>query len=80
MYQRYRKAIAAFILPFLGLPIFQWVTGDLAFDGTLLQGAIGSAILGVVVYFVPNAQVPDFLATNGAPTDGWGNEPPPVTG
>lgn len=80
MLNRYRKAIAAFILPFLGLPIFDWVTGGQPFDATLLQGAVGAAIMGVVVYFVPNAQLPDPLKSNGAPTDGWGDIPPPVAG
>ena len=76
---RYRKAIAAFILPFLGLPIFDWVSGNSPFDWTLVQGAAGAAITAVVVYFVPNTPAPD-PNTIGSPTDGWDDQAPPVTG
>ncbi len=49
-----RKAIAAFLTPFLGLPLIDWVTGS-PVDDNLLRNAVGAAIVAVVVYFVPNA-------------------------
>lgn len=55
---RYRKAIAAFITPLLGLPIIDWISGNTPFDWTLLQGAIGGAITAVIVYFAPNTPLP----------------------
>lgn len=51
---RYRKAIAAFIVPFLGLPLAGWISGDVDFDTSVLAGAVVAAISGAVTYFFPN--------------------------
>lgn len=52
--KRSRKAIAAFFAPFLGLPILEWISGDVAFDNTLLWSAFVGAITGVFTYYTSN--------------------------
>ena len=52
---RYRKAIAAFITPLLGLPIAGWISGDVEFSHSVVAGAILAAITGLMTYFFPNA-------------------------
>ena len=54
MISRYRKAIAAFVTPFLGLPIVGWVSGDVTFNQSLVAGAIVAALSGLLTYFFPN--------------------------
>ncbi len=51
---QYRKAIAAFILPFIGLPLAGWISGDVEFSTSVLAGAVIAAITGVATYFFPN--------------------------
>lgn len=55
---KYRKAIAAFIVPFLGLPLVGWISGEVTFDESVLVGAVVAAISGVVTYIFPN-EAPD---------------------
>lgn len=53
---KFRKAIAAFLVPLLGLPLAEWVTGDAAFDGSSVLKAFGAGLIAAVaVYFTPNA-------------------------
>lgn len=53
---KYRKAVAAFIVPLLGLPFAQWLSGEQAFDAGAVFGAIGLAVVAAAaVYFSPNA-------------------------
>lgn len=52
---RYRKAIAAFVTPLLGLPLAGWLSGDVEFSHSVLAGAVVAAISGAVTYFFPNA-------------------------
>lgn len=60
---KYRKAIAAFIAPLLGLPIAAWVSGKEAFDAGTLIGAVAVAAgAAALVYFSPN--------TDGTPPSG----------
>ena len=51
---KYRKAIAAFIVPFLGLPLAGWISGEVEFSTSLLAGAVVAALSGVATYFFPN--------------------------
>lgn len=51
---RYRKAVAAFIVPFLGLPLAGWISGEVEFSTSLLAGAVVAALSGVATYFFPN--------------------------
>lgn len=52
---RARKALAALILPILGLPIVEWIRGDTPFDSTtLIQVIVASVVTAVGVYFTPN--------------------------
>lgn len=52
---RYRKAIAAFIVPFLALPLAGWASGEVEFSTSVLAGAVIAAISGVATYLFPNA-------------------------
>lgn len=52
----YRKAITAFIVPFLGLPLAGWISGEVPFDQSVLAGAVLAAISGVVTYYFPNSE------------------------
>ena len=53
---KFRKAIAALLVPLLGLPLVEWITGDAAFDGSSLFKAVGAGLVAfVAVYFTPNA-------------------------
>lgn len=55
---RMRKAIAAAIVPLLGLPIGAWVSGETVFDaGTLAMSIASSIVAGVGVYYTPNKTV-----------------------
>ena len=52
---KYRKMIAAFILPLLALPISEWIAGNGVFDKTTVLQAVGAALVAAVgVYFTPN--------------------------
>jgi hypothetical protein len=51
---KYRKAIAAFIVPFLGLPLAGWISGEVEFTPSVLAGAVVAAISGLATYFFPN--------------------------
>lgn len=51
---RYRKAIAAFVVPFLGLPLAGWISGEVEFSASVLAGAVLAAISGAVTFFFPN--------------------------
>lgn len=53
-FARYRKAAAAFIVPFLGLPLAGWISGEVEFAPSLLAAAVVAAISGVATYFFPN--------------------------
>lgn len=53
---RYRKAVAAFLVPFLSLPLAGWISGDVAFDKSLLVGTIVSALAGLATYYFPNSE------------------------
>lgn len=52
---KYRKAIAAFVTPLLGLPLAGWISGEVAFSHSVLAGAVLAAITGIATYFFPNA-------------------------
>lgn len=51
---QYRKAITAFIVPFLGLPLAGWISGEVEFSQSVLAGAVIAAFSGVVTYLFPN--------------------------
>jgi hypothetical protein len=51
---RYRKAVAAFITPLLGLPIAGWISGEVPFSQSVAAGAVVAAISGLATYFFPN--------------------------
>ena len=53
---RYRKAIAAFVVPFLALPLAGWIRGDVEFSASVLAGAVIAAASGVATYLFPNAE------------------------
>jgi hypothetical protein len=53
---RYRKAVAAFIVPLLSLPLAGWISGDVAFDKSVLVGALIAAVSGVATYWFPNSE------------------------
>ena len=53
---RYRKAIAAFIVPFLALPLAGWVSGEVEFAPSVLAGAVIAALSGVATYLFPNQE------------------------
>lgn len=53
---RYRKAIAAFLTPFLGLPLVGWVSGEVEFSTAAVAGAVVAAVSGVATFFFPNAE------------------------
>lgn len=53
---RYRKAIAAFVVPFLGLPLAGWISGEVPFSASVLVGAVIAALSGVATYFFPNQE------------------------
>lgn len=54
---RYRKAIAAFVTPFLGLPIAGWISGEVPFEQSVAAGAVVAALSGILTYFFPNTEV-----------------------
>ena len=52
---RIRKALAAFILPLLGLPIGEWIAGNAVFDAATVWTTLGTALVAAIsVYMVPN--------------------------
>lgn len=53
---KYRKAIAAFITPLLGLPLAGWISGEVPFSVSAAGAAIIAAITAVFTFYVPNAQ------------------------
>jgi len=53
---KYRKAIAAFIVPFLALPLAGWVSGEVAFSASVLAGTVIAAVSGVATYLFPNEE------------------------
>lgn len=57
MISRHRKALAAFIVPFLSLPLAGYVSGEVEFSQAALAGAVVAAISGLATYFFPNAEV-----------------------
>jgi hypothetical protein len=53
---RIRKAIAAFILPFLGLPLADWIGGLEAWSWEMVAAAAVTGLISAIgVYTVPNA-------------------------
>ncbi len=52
---KYRKAIAAFVVPFLSLPLAGWISGEVPFDKTLIVSTGIAAVTGLLTYFFPNA-------------------------
>ena len=56
---RIRKAIAAFIIPLLGLPIADWARGSEVFDtNTLVSALVTAAVAAIGVYMAPNSPEP----------------------
>lgn len=56
---RIRKAIAAFILPFLGLPLAEWIGDVEAFNWQMVGAAFATGLITAVgVYFAPNQPPP----------------------
>lgn len=55
---RYRKAITAFLVPFLTLPLAGWASGDVPFDKALLYGTAVSAVTALLTALVSNAPAP----------------------
>jgi len=53
---KYRKAIAAFIVPFLALPLAGWVSGEVAFSASVLAGTVIAAVSGVATWRFPNEE------------------------
>lgn len=53
---RYRKAIAAFVTPLVGLPVAGWISGDVPFEHGVLAGAIVAGFSGIVTYLFPNTE------------------------
>lgn len=51
----YRKAIAAFITPFLGLPLADWIAGG-AIDTNLLVNTVIAAGVALVTFLIPNSE------------------------
>lgn len=51
---RYRKAIAAFIVPFLSLPLAGWLSGEVEFSTSVLAGAVVAGVTAVAAYVFPN--------------------------
>lgn len=51
---KYRKAVAAFVVPFLGLPLAGWLSGEVEFSTSVLVGAVIAAVSGVLTYLFPN--------------------------
>lgn len=56
--EKYRKAIAAFVTPLLGLPIAGWIIGDAAFDAGTVAAAIVSGATAALVFIFPNSPRP----------------------
>ncbi len=55
--QHIRKAVAAFVLGLLSMPIAEWVSGDALFSrDALLKGVFMAVVSGVTVYMTPNAE------------------------
>lgn len=52
----YRKAITAFVVPFLGLPLAGWLSGEVEFSTSVLVGAVIAAVSGVLTYLFPNTE------------------------
>ena len=53
---KYRKALAAFVLAILALPIADWIGGGAPFSwGTVTAGIVTAAIAGFTVLMTPNA-------------------------
>ena len=53
---KYRKAIAAAVVPFLALPLAGWISGEVEFSASVLAGAVIAAVSGVLTWRFPNAQ------------------------
>jgi hypothetical protein len=53
---RYRKAIAAFFVPVLGLPLAGWVSGEVEFAPSVLVAAILAGASAVATYWFPNEE------------------------
>jgi hypothetical protein len=51
---KYRKAVAAFITPLVGLPIAGWIIGDAAFDWGTVASAFIAGLTAAAVYIFPN--------------------------
>ena len=52
-----RKAVAAFIVGLLSMPISEWVSGDAPFSrDALVKGVFMAVVAGVSVYMTPNTQ------------------------
>lgn len=50
-----RKAVAAFITPFLGLPLAEWLSGDKVWDASTVLSTLGVAIAAfIAAYYSPN--------------------------
>jgi hypothetical protein len=56
MFSRYRKAVAAFVVPFLALPLAGWISGEVEFSASVLAGAAIAAVSGIAAYFFPNEE------------------------
>lgn len=51
---QYRKAIAAAVVPLLALPLAGWISGEVAFDASVLVGAVIAALTGLATWRFPN--------------------------
>lgn len=52
-----RKAVAAFVLGLLSMPIAEWVSGDQPFSrDAVVKGVFMAVVSGVTVYMTPNAE------------------------
>lgn len=50
-----RKAIAAFIIPLLGLPLGAWITGEQPFSaGVIVSAVVVGLTAAIGVYYAPN--------------------------
>lgn len=54
---KYRKAIAAFITPILGLPFAAWAAGEAVFNAGTVASAVVAGITAALVFLFPNDQV-----------------------
>lgn len=53
---KYRKAIAAFIVPFLSLPLAGWISGEVEFSTSVLAGAVVAAVTSLAAFYFPNSE------------------------